>query len=97
MLYTYDISKFENTDYRQLDTHVFRFEFSSNEILDLSNGKPNGTIDIDPRFSPNEADIIFVNTSNDGISTKNVYQARATAGASDRKELFENALMPDWE
>jgi len=97
LLYTHDISKFENTDYRQLDTHIFRFEFSSNELLDLSKDKPNGTIDIDPRFSPNEAEIIFVNTSNDGISVKTVYEARATNGTSNRKELFENAMMPDWE
>ena len=97
LLYTHDISKFENPDYRQLDTHIFRFEFGSSDILDLSKGKPNGTVDTDPRFSPNEADIIFVNTSNDGISIKTVYEARATAGASNRKELFENAIMPDWE
>ena len=61
----------------------------------LSDQKVDGTNDLDPRFSPNEASVIFVNTSNDGISQSNIVK-QILAGGS-RTELFSNSTMPDWE
>lgn len=98
LLYTLDISEYQNVNNRQLDTHIFIYNFSEATITDISLDKDTGTIDIDPRFSPNEAEIIFVNTSNDGISTKSIYKMSInTESDSDRVKLFGNALMPDWE
>ena len=96
LLYSYDISEFESLNYRQLDTHIFIKNLSTNITTDLSTDKEAGTIDIDPRFSPNEAEIIFVNTSNDGISTRNIYRMNINEDVS-RTSLFINAIMPDWE
>jgi hypothetical protein len=51
------------------------------------------------RFSPNEAEFILMNTSNDGLSIKKYYQVHPAGnnlGAS-RLILFSNASMPDWE
>lgn len=98
LLYTYDISGFQNSEYRQLNTHIFIFDFNSNSNTDLSafTNIPAGSIDIDPRFSPNEAMVIFTNTSNDGISQKNIYTVQIDDDGS-RTLLISNAEMPDWE
>ncbi len=99
LLYTYDISGYENASNRQLDTHIFTFDFSTGLSTDISSSKVAGTNDLDPRFSPNEAKIIFVNTSNDGISSKSIYSMSINNGniSNDTTELFQNAFMPDWE
>ncbi|WP_300672058.1 hypothetical protein [Soonwooa sp.] len=98
LLYSYDISGYENADYRQLKTHIFLYDFASGTALDVSEKTkiPAGYIDVDPRFSPNEAQVIFTQTSNDGISRKDVY-ILSIADEDSRKLLFQNAWMPDWE
>ncbi len=97
LLYSRDISGSENpVTYRQLDSRVFVYDFGAMTSTDLSTDKVPGTNDLDARYSPNEASIIFVNTSNDGISAKNIF----TVSISDldaRTALIENATMPDWE
>jgi len=75
---------------------AFLYDFASNTSTDYSIYKVDGTNDLDPRFSPNEAKIIYVNTSNDNISERKVF----TTNINDveiRNQLFENAMMPDWE
>jgi hypothetical protein len=96
LLYSYDISEFESPNNRQLDTHIFIHKFSDATNLDISSNKIAGTVDLDPRFSPNEAEVIFVNTSNDGISIKNIYKMDIDDN-NDRTKMFSNAIMPDWE
>ena len=99
LVYTYDVSKFESQNYRQLDTHVFLYNLNLNSVTDLSSDKPAGTLDLDPRFSPNEAAVIFVNTSNDGVSIKSIYKMDIlkVGTNNNRIQLFTNATMPDWE
>ncbi|QQT25532.1 carboxypeptidase regulatory-like domain-containing protein [Sphingobacterium spiritivorum] len=98
ILYTYDISGYENADYRQLNSHIFVYNLSDNTKTDLSSFTkiPAGYNDLDARFSPNEAEIIFTQTSNDGISQKDIYKIGISSETS-RKLLFTNAMMPDWE
>ncbi|MBI9041798.1 carboxypeptidase regulatory-like domain-containing protein [Lutibacter sp.] len=96
LLYSYDISEFESPNNRQLDTHIFIHKFSDATNLDISSNKIAGTVDLDPRFSPNEAEVIFVNTSNDGISIKDIYKMDID-DSNDRTKMFSNAIMPDWE
>ncbi|MBQ4820507.1 carboxypeptidase regulatory-like domain-containing protein [Aquimarina sp. MMG016] len=95
LLYTYDISGFESTDFRQLDSHMFVYNFGTNTTTDLSVEKPAGTNDLDARFSPNEVTVIYINTSNDGISARNIQTSSITG--EDRIGLIPNATMPDWE
>ncbi len=102
LLYTYDISEFESSTYRQLDSRLFIYDFSTHKSVDISSDKTDGSIDIDPRFSPDESKVIFVNTSNDGISPKNIYiqnviKDNIINGNYNREEKFKNAFMPDWE
>ncbi|WP_299440052.1 carboxypeptidase regulatory-like domain-containing protein [uncultured Aquimarina sp.] len=96
LLYCQDVSGFESSDYRQLDSHLFVYNFGDSSVLDISIEKPAGTNDIDARFSPNEASVIFVNTSNDGISQKNI-QTMSILEIANRADLILNASMADWE
>jgi len=99
IIFTRDISGFEDANYRQLDTRVFQYVFSTGLTTEIGIDKLTGTLDLDPRYSPNEAEIIIVNTSNDGLSVKNIVRFTPSInnlGAS-RIVLFSNAYMPDWE
>lgn len=97
LLYVRDVSGFESTNYRQLDTKIFIYDFTTMNTLDVSGSqKSAGTNDLDPRFSPNEAEVIFVNTSNDGVSQKNIIRTNL-AGDIQRVTLFQDSFMPDWE
>jgi len=96
LIYTHDISGYESPDGRQLDTHIFMYNFNTTLISDLSGTKPIGFLDLDPRFSPNEAEVIYTHTSNDGVS-ENKIQKVNVASATNRTDLFSNAKMPDWE
>ncbi|WBX71856.1 carboxypeptidase regulatory-like domain-containing protein [Tenacibaculum retecalamus] len=97
LLFTRDASNHQATNYRQLDTRIFIYDFTDMTFTDVSeDDKDSGTNDLDPRFSPNEADVIFVNTSNDGISQQNVVKTNLS-GNIERVTLFTNATMPDWE
>lgn len=101
LLYTRDLAGFENVQYRQLDSRIFIYDLENNTQQDISalSQKQNGTNDLDPRFSPNDAEVILVNTSNDNISSKTVVKISLTAnnGVYPRAVLFTNAEMPDWE
>jgi Tol biopolymer transport system component len=82
-----------------LDTRIFVYNFVTSTGKDLSNDKLAGIIDLNLKFSPNEAKIIFVNTSNDGLLLKSIYKMDLdfTRTTNNRTLLFLNAMMPDWE
>lgn len=101
LLYTRDISGYESPNHRQLDSRIFLYDLNSNTAADIStiSKKPIGTNDLDPRFSPNDAEVIFTNTSNDGISQKDIVKLKfsTTNTEYERTTLFTAAEMPDWE
>lgn len=99
LIFSRDISGFESANYRQLDSRVFRYVFSTNTFSEVGLDKPIGTLDLDVRYSPNEAELIFMNTSNDGLSDKNIIKFTPSINflGGARKVLFINASMPDWE
>ncbi|RMG83039.1 MAG: hypothetical protein D6714_10460 [Bacteroidetes bacterium] len=94
ILYTYDVSQFESPDGRQLDARIFLYNLTTDVTTDLSVNKPAGTNDLDPRFSPDGAKVIFMNTNNDGISPRNIWVMNLQGDG--RTLLFEDAEMPDW-
>lgn len=100
LLYTRDASGFEDSSYRQLDSRLYILNLTTGIIQDVSTltYKPAGTNDLDPRFSPNDAEIIFVNTSNDNISPRTIMKVKVAFNTNDvRQQLFTDAEMPDWE
>lgn len=96
LVFTRDVSGFENQDYRQLDTRIFQHVFSSGSTTEISTEKPPGTVDLDVRYSPNEAELIFVNTSNDFLSIRYI-QKYEIGTLTSRVTLFTGTTMPDWE
>ena len=96
VLYTRDVTGFENENYRQLDSRIFVYELGSELVEEILTGKPAGTNDLDAKFSPNEGAIIYMNTSNDGLSQKNIYKVQLDE-SENREMLFTDAFMPDWE
>jgi len=99
VLYWHDVSGFESSNYRQLDARVFSYNRNTAITDNLSDGKAPGTNDFDCRFTPNEAEILFTNTSNDGVSQKNIVLADIDPNDTDfdRETIFENAKMIDFE
>lgn len=103
LLFTRDISGYMDGsgNYRQLDSHIFIYNLTNNVISDISaeSEKPMGTNDLDPRFSPNNAQVVFMNTSNDNISQRNVMVIDLNSNMTDlsRTQLFGNGEMPDYE
>lgn len=96
VLYTRDISGAENSEYRQLDSRIFEYDLTTDIATEIETDKAAGTNDLDPKYSPDNGTVIFTNTSNDGLSPRNIY---STVESSNRdKELqFTDAFMPDWE
>lgn len=96
VLYTRDISGSENGQYRQLDTYIFEYDMNTMISTRLEVEKPAGSLDLDPRYSPDDGAIIFMNTSNDGVSQRNIYKITFDTEL-DRELIFKDAFMPDWE
>lgn len=96
IIYSRDVSEYESSSYRQLDSRVFQYQLGGSISSEIIVEKPNGTLDLDVRYSPNEAELIFTNTSNDGFSIKNIVKYNINTLLS-RTILFSNASMPDWE
>ncbi len=94
-LYTMDVSGFESPDGRQIDSRIFIKNLSTQSVLDISTEKPAGTNDLDARFAPDGASIIFVNTNNDGISPRSIW--KVDLDGENRTLLFEEAEMPEWK
>ncbi|MDC8006199.1 carboxypeptidase-like regulatory domain-containing protein [Aureisphaera galaxeae] len=97
LLYTWDVSGFESASYRQLDSRIFEYDFNTAIATELATDKPSGTNDLDARYSPDEGAVIFMNTSNDGVSQRNIYKFVFSDVLQLRKLLFTNSFMPDWE
>lgn len=100
--FSYDVSKFQNTAGRQLDSRLFLLNLVTGDTTEVStistinnqsqNSKQSGTNDLDPRFSPTGAQLIFTNTDNTGLGIRNVYTV--DLDRRTRKVLFQNAEMP---
>jgi len=96
IVYSRDVSGFQNLEYRSLDSRMFIFNTITKTTQEIASKKLSGFNDLDVRFSPNQAEVIFVNTSNDGISSKNIQKVNLSDSDS-RTTLFSGASMPDWK
>ncbi|MEQ9438011.1 MAG: carboxypeptidase regulatory-like domain-containing protein [Cyclobacteriaceae bacterium] len=94
ILYTHDVSGFEEAAGRQLNTQVFRLLLETKEAMLISTDKPEGTNDLQPRFSPNGAYIIFESTSNQPGTEKSIWVMESDG--AQRQLLVDQAESPDW-
>jgi len=96
VLYTRDMSGFEDPDYRILDSRIFEFDVNTSTATEVDTQKAAGTNDLDAKYSPDEGAIIYVNTSNDGISPRSILK-HVFGDTTENEVLFTEAFMPDWE
>lgn len=97
VLYAYDKSGYQNPGYIRKTSRLFIYNTITKSSVEVSNDAPNGTNDLDPRFSPNEASVIFTNSSNDGLSSSNIYIRDLLEENSEQRVLLKsNAFMPEW-
>lgn len=104
-----DSSGFTSELGRQLDARLYLLDLTTNRLTDLStfvnstgqsqSSKPDGSNDLDPRFSPNGSQLIFTNADNTGTGVRSVYTmdvGNASQNSRNRRLLFTNAEMPYW-
>lgn len=96
IVYTRDVSGYQSSNYRRLNSRIFIYNRTSNTSTELDTNKPNGFNDLDVKFSPNEAEVIFTHTSNDGISINNIQKASLN-DVDSRATLFAGGSMPEWK
>ncbi len=97
ILYTYDVSGFQSVQGRQLDARIFEYDLQTGESRDLSTHKPDGTNDLNPRYTENGAQVRFVNTQNVTGSQRDLWLMRRDSTLSQHRHLIiENIEAPDW-
>ncbi len=94
VVFAIDLANFQNNVGRQLNSNIQVVDIQTGITTDISTDKVTGTNDLEPKFSPNGSKVIFTNTSNDGVSIKNILSLKLDG--SERLILFENGEMPDW-
>lgn len=107
IVYTHDVSGYQDSSGRMMDGDIFQMNLSTKQSENLSvntvysgDNKPAGTNDLNPRYSPDGAYIIFENGPNTPNSVKNIWVINASANGSNdnnRHEIISNGVMPDWK
>ncbi len=107
ILYTHDVSGYQDNTGRQLNSHIFEIDIAAKTTVDLSinqqnntDNKPNGTNDLNPRYTPNGAYIIFENGSNVTGSQKDIWIMNSdlnTNYSGNRHLIISDGVMPDWK
>ncbi|WP_128547017.1 carboxypeptidase regulatory-like domain-containing protein [Larkinella soli] len=102
LLFSLDRGSYQDEQGRQTDARLMLLDVKTRSLLDLSgekNGsgesKAVGSNDLEPRFSPNGARIIFVNTDNTGTGPRRIL----TVGidGKGREQAVASGEMPDWK
>ena len=105
LIFSADSTDFQNEQGRQLDARLYRLDLTTLTTSDLSvfysggsgigqTSKEVGTNDLEPRYSPTGAKLIFTNTDNTGTGQRSVYTA--DADGRNRKILIQQAEMAYW-
>jgi TolB protein len=101
IVYSKDVNSYRDYYGRQLDARIFIYDFVSKTSKDYSRkdsgtntGKPMGTNDLEPRYSPNNSAIIFSNASNETSSDVSIYTLDISTNT--RLKILSNAMMGTW-
>lgn len=94
ILFTHDISENEAIDGRQLNSHIFSYNFNTQDTVDLSQNKELGTNDLYPRYSNTGDKIVFVNVTNDNSTPNEIWMM--DVDGTNREKLVSSATLPYW-
>jgi hypothetical protein len=95
VLFTYDVSANENDAYRQLDARIFEFDLTASERREILTKKPAGYNDLDVKYAPDDGAVIYISTSNDGVSKKDIYITGYNE-IDQRTKYFIDGIMIEW-
>ncbi len=96
VIYTRDISNSENNSYRQFQSRLFVYDFTTGLSTPIDTDVVNGKNDLDPKFSPDEGAIVFTRSSNNSTAIPEIFKFEFD-GVNNERQLFSAAKMPDWE
>ncbi len=100
VVYSYDVSGHEVESGRQLDARIFIINIDGTENTDISNppditeGKPAGTNDLNPAWSPDGSKIVFTNGPNDDSAPPDIWMM--DTDGSNREKIVTGGTMPHW-
>lgn len=97
VLYARDLSGSENDQYRQFQSRVFIYDFSTgtSELVDTQ--VEAGQNDVDPRWSPSEGGIILTRVGSNINASPSIFTISFGDSNNQDDLLFTNASQPDWE
>lgn len=100
VLFSLDLGGTQSQTGRQFNARVHLLTIATGALLDISDEKPDGTNDLEPRFSPNGASILITNTDNTGSLVRNIYTLTTVPiGPLNRRArtlVTTQGEMPSW-
>ena len=100
LLYTADITGEENAQHRKFDNRIFSLDMVTLVSSEVNTGKEIGYNETDPFYSPNGAEILYVNRSNDDFGDALIYAVPIpTPGDTNtltRTQIFSNGSEAVW-
>jgi len=96
VLFSWDADGYNSADGRMLNSRIYTISTDTihADTLDMSEGKADGTNDMNPRFSPDGAWVVFVNQSNTGLGPTVAWVMDFEGGS--RQPIIDNAETPFW-
>ncbi len=94
VMYTQDASGYEDATSRQIDARIYLLDLGSLTTIDISTRKPNGTNDLNPKFSSDGSKIIFENVNNSSGSSS-IWTMDISG--DNRTKIIATGKMPDWK
>ena len=100
LLYTADITGEENAQHRKFDNRIFSLDMATLVSSEVNTGKEIGYNETDPFYSPNGAEILYVNRSNDDFGDALIYvvpvPTPGDTNALTRTQTFSNGSEAVW-
>ena len=98
VLFTHDADSIDTSDGRMLNSHIYEINLSTNVIADLSDDKPLGTNDIQPRYFSKGDLVVFTNEDSNNSNTRRLLWLDREEGDDQpsRTDIVSNGEMPEW-
>ena len=97
VLFTQDADSIDTPDGRMLNSHIYEINLSTLAISDLSDEKPVGTNDIQPRYFSKGNLVVFVNEDSNNPNTRKILWLEREEGDSQvTRTDVTTGEMPEW-
>ncbi len=100
VLFSLDLGGVQFQDSRQLNARLHLLTIATGALANISDNKPDGINDLEPRFSPNGATILFTSTDNTNQGVRNVYTTTTQQPSNNigrpRTLITSQGEMPSW-